>query len=161
MFAERNYDDGQFGARVAQDPVAIWQHRHYAAIVLSGLALTFLIGFIENGVIGGIGCFLLAGVGRTFAVLNSTFCINSICHIWGNQPYGAKDSSRNSWWVSLITFGEGFHNYHHAYPSDYRNGPRWYDFDPSKWLIYVFYLMGLASGLRTGSYGTPDRSTRH
>ena len=63
-----------------------------------------------------------------------------------------RSSSRDSWLVSLITFGEGYHNYHHTYPSDYRNGPRWYDFDPSKWLIYGLYLLGLASGLRTASY---------
>jgi stearoyl-CoA desaturase (delta-9 desaturase) len=160
LFAERHYDDMQYASRVAQDPIAIWQHKHYAAIVLSGLALTFLIGFIANGVVGGIGCFLLAGVGRTFAVLNSTFCINSICHIWGEQPFGAKDSSRNSWWVSLITFGEGYHNYHHMYPSDYRNGPKWYDFDPSKWLIYGLHLFGLASGLRTASYASTERPNK-
>jgi stearoyl-CoA desaturase (delta-9 desaturase) len=151
LFAERKYDDVQYASRVAQDPVAIWQHKYYALIVLGGLALTFVIGFIANGLVGGIGCFLLAGVGRTFAVLNSTFCINSVCHIWGRQPHGTKDSSRDSWFVSLITFGEGYHNYHHMYPSDYRNGPKWYDFDPSKWLIYGLYLLGLASGLRTAS----------
>ena len=76
---------------------------------------------------------MLAGVGRTFAVLNSTFCI-TVCHIWGDQPYGTADSSRNSWLVPLLTFGEGYHNYHHTFPSDYRNGPLWYNFDPSKWL---------------------------
>jgi stearoyl-CoA desaturase (delta-9 desaturase) len=117
--------------------------------VLSGLALTFVVGFLHNGWIGGLGCFLLAGVGRTFAVLNSTFCINSICHLWGRQPYGQADSSRDSWWVSLVTFGEGYHNYHHTYQSDYRNGPRWFNFDPSKWLIFMLSRVGLASSLRT------------
>jgi stearoyl-CoA desaturase (delta-9 desaturase) len=85
--------------------------------------------------------------------LNSTFCINSVCHIWGEQPYGTADSSRNSWFVSLLTFGEGYHNYHHTYPSDYRNGPLWYNFDPSKWLIYTLSKLGLASSLRTASSG--------
>ena len=160
LFSERTHDDIQYASRVAQDPVAIWQHRHYAVIVLGGLALTFVIGWLENGWVGGVGCFLLAGVGRTFAVLNSTFCINSICHLWGNQPHGTKDSSRDSWLVSLITFGEGYHNYHHTYPSDYRNGPRWYDFDPSKWLIYTLSLLGLATNLRTASFaGESPRST--
>ena len=84
-------------------------------------------------------------------VLNSTFCINSICHLWGNQPHGQADSSRDSWWVSLLTFGEGYHNYHHTYQSDYRNGPRWYNFDPSKWMIFSLYKLGLASSLRTVS----------
>jgi stearoyl-CoA desaturase (delta-9 desaturase) len=101
---------------------------------------------------GGVGCFLLAGVGRTFAVLNSTFCINSICHLWGRQPHGTSDSSRDSWLVSLVTFGEGYHNYHHMYPTDFRNGPCWYHFDPSKWLILGLYSLGLARSLRTGSF---------
>jgi stearoyl-CoA desaturase (Delta-9 desaturase) len=89
-------------------------------------------------------------------VLNSTFCINSVCHLWGQQPHGASDSSRDSWLVSLVTFGEGYHNYHHMYPTDYRNGPRWYHFDPSKWLILGLYLLGLATLLRTGSYIEPS-----
>jgi stearoyl-CoA desaturase (delta-9 desaturase) len=59
--------------------------------------------------------------------------------------------------VSLLTFGEGYHNYHHRYPGDYRNGARWYNFDPSKWLIFTLELLGLASSLRrsaqAGSWG--------
>ena len=94
---------------------------------------------------------MLAGVGRIFAVLNSTFCINSVCHLWGNQPHSHADSSRDSWLVSLLTFGEGYHNYHHTYQSDYRNGPLWYNFDPSKWLIFTLSLVGLASSLRTAN----------
>ena len=96
----------------------MWQHRYYVPIVLSGLALPFLVGFLYGGWVSGFGCFMLAGVGRTFAVLNSTFCINSVCHLWGSQPHGQADSSRDSWFVSLLTFGEGYHNYHHTYQSD-------------------------------------------
>ena len=136
LFTPDQYADPKYATRVANDPVAIWQHKYYPLMVLAGLA----------------GTFLLAGVGRTFAVLNSTFCINSVCHLWGQQPHGASDSSRDSWLVSLVTFGEGYHNYHHMYPTDYRNGPRWYHFDPSKWLILGLYLLGLATLLRTGSY---------
>lgn len=143
--------DEKYVRRLRQDAVVMWQYRWYVPIVLSGLALPFAVGYLYNGWRGGVGCFLLAGVGRTFFVLNSTFCINSVCHLWGSQKYGAADSSRDSWWVSLLTFGEGYHNYHHTYQSDYRNGPRWYNFDPSKWLIYTLSLVGLASSLRTAS----------
>jgi len=139
----------KYASRLLQDRVVMWQHRWYVPILLSGLALPFVVGYLYNGWIGGLGCFLLAGAARTFLVLNSTFCINSVCHLWGSQPHGADDSSRDSWLVSLLTFGEGYHNYHHTYQSDYRNGPRWYNFDPSKWLIYTLSLIGLASGLRT------------
>lgn len=142
------HKDDKYATKLKQDPVVVWQNRYYLPIVLSGLALPFVVGFVSGGWVEGLGCFLLAGVGRTFFVLNSTFCINSICHLWGAQPHGETDSSRDSWWVSLITFGEGYHNYHHMYQSDYRNGPKWYNFDPSKWLIYSLSRMGLASSLR-------------
>ena len=151
LFVDDPYKDEKYATRLRKDPVVMWQHRNYVYIVLSGLALPFVIGFLYGGWVSGLGCFLLAGVGRTFAVLNSTFCINSVCHLWGEQPHGQSDSSRDSWMVSLITFGEGYHNYHHMYPSDYRNGPRWYNFDPSKWFIFMLYKLGLASSLRTTS----------
>ena len=155
MFLKDPYRHPKFASRLLQDPVVVWQDRYYIPIALSGLTLPFLIGLLYNGWVGGLGCFLLAGLGRIFFVLNSTFCVNSVCHIWGNQPHGQSDSSRNSWWVSLLTFGEGYHNYHHMYPSDYRNGVKWYNVDPSKWLIYTLSLVGLASSLRrsTGATG--------
>jgi len=148
LFWKDPYKDDKYATKLKQDPVVMWQHRYYIPIVLSGLVFPFVVGFLYGGWIEGLGCFLLAGVGRTFFVLNSTFCINSICHLWGTQPHGSSDSSRDSWWVSLITFGEGYHNYHHMYQSDYRNGPKWYNFDPSKWLIYSLSLVGLTSALR-------------
>ena len=148
LFWKDPHKDDKYATKLKQDPVVVWQNRYYIPIVLSGLALPFVVGFVYGGWIEGLGCFLLAGVGRTFFVLNSTFCINSICHLWGGQPHGDSDSSRDSWWVSLITFGEGYHNYHHMYQSDYRNGPKWYNFDPSKWLIYGLSRVGLASSLR-------------
>jgi stearoyl-CoA desaturase (delta-9 desaturase) len=144
--------DPKYATRLLQDPLIMWQNQYYLPIVLSGLALPFVVGLVYNGWIGGIGCFLLAGLARTFFVLNSTFFINSICHIWGDQPHGTSDSSRDSWWISLLTFGEGYHNYHHMYQSDYRNGVRWYNFDPSKWLIWTLSKLGLAYDLRCQSF---------
>jgi stearoyl-CoA desaturase (delta-9 desaturase) len=139
----------KYASRLRQDRIVMWQQRNYILIVISGFALPFLAGLLFHGWMGGIGCVLLAGVGRIFAVLNSTFCINSICHLWGDQPHGTFDSSRDSWWVSLLTFGEGYHNYHHTHQSDYRNGPYWYNFDPSKWVIFLLFAVGLATSLRT------------
>ena len=148
LFWKDPHKDEKYASKLKQDPVVMWQHRYYIPIVISGLVLPFGVGALYDGWTGGLGCFLLAGLGRTFFVLNSTFCINSVCHLWGSQTHGASDSSRDSWWVSLITFGEGYHNYHHMYQSDYRNGPKWYNFDPSKWLIYGLSRVGLASSLR-------------
>lgn len=151
LFADKRYADEKYATRLRQDPVVMWQHRHYTLIFLTGLAFPFVAGYLYNGWMGGMSCFMLAGIGRTFAVLNSTFCINSICHLWGSQPHGGADSSRDSWIVSLLTFGEGYHNYHHTHPTDYRNGPLWYNFDPSKWVIFTLSLLGLAWSLRTAN----------
>lgn len=148
IFEKSRHRDAKYEARLRQDPLIMWQHRYYVPIVLSGLALPFFVGLVNGGWIGGLGCFLLAGVCRTFFVLNSTFCINSICHLWGSQPHGRHDSSRDSWWVSLLTLGEGYHNYHHTHLRDYRNGPRWYNWDPSKWLIFTLSKIGLAYNLQ-------------
>jgi stearoyl-CoA desaturase (Delta-9 desaturase) len=138
----------KYEAQFRKDPLLVWQERYYVPIVVSGLALPFVVGLLYGGWFEAAGCFLLAGVARMFLVLNSTFCINSVCHLWGDQPHSDANSSRDSWWVSLITFGEGYHNYHHAYQRDYRNGPKWYNFDPSKWLIFGFALLGQASNLQ-------------
>ncbi len=148
IFIKSPHRDEKYELRLRKDRVVMWQHRWYVPIVLSGLALPFVIGLVNGGWMGGLGCFLLAGICRTFLVLNSTFCINSICHLWGSQPHGTFDSSRDSWFISLLTFGEGYHNYHHTYLRDYRNGPKWYNFDPSKWLIYSLSLVGLAYNLQ-------------
>ncbi len=147
FFKDPYADDKRYTSRLRQDPLVLWQHRYYAPLVLSGLFLPFVVGYLYNGWVGGLGCFLLAGVGRTFFVLNSTFCINSICHLWGRQPHTRADSSRDSWVVSLLTFGEGYHNYHHAHQRDFRNGPRWYNFDPSKWVIFGLSKIGAAWNL--------------
>jgi stearoyl-CoA desaturase (delta-9 desaturase) len=137
----------KFAPWLREDPVVMWQDRWYVLIVLSGLALPFMVGFLAGGWQSGLGCFLLGGVLRLFLVLNSTFCINSVCHLWGSQPYTQSNTSRDSWWVSLVTLGEGYHNYHHSFQRDYRNGPRWYNVDPSKWLIYGLSCLGLAGNL--------------
>lgn len=148
LFIKSPYRDEKYETRLRKDPLVMWQHRYYIPILLTGLAVPFVAGLIHGGWIGGLSCFILAGVGRTFLVLNSTFCINSICHMWGSQPHGTGDSSRDSWWISLITFGEGYHNYHHMFLRDYRNGPQWYHFDPSKWLIFSLSKMRLAYNLQ-------------
>ncbi len=148
LFYKTAHREEKYESKLRKDPIIMWQHRYYPLIVMSGLALPFGLGLLHDGLMGGVSCFLLAGVLRMFMVLNSTFTINSLCHIWGSQPHGTQDSSRDSWLISLISFGEGYHNYHHTYARDYRNGPKWYNFDPSKWIIYSLSLVGLASHLQ-------------
>ena len=148
LFVETPHRLEKYESRLRKDPLIMWQHRYYVPIVLSGFLVPFLIGSLHGGWIGGLGCFLLAGLLRSVLVLNSTFTINSLCHLWGRQPHGTQDSSRDNWIISFVSFGEGYHNYHHTFARDYRNGPEWYNFDPSKWLIYTLSRVGLTYNLQ-------------
>lgn len=149
LFYDTPHRTEKYEVRLRRDPVILWQHRYYWVIVVSGLAIPFVLGVLwHGGWMGGVSALLLGGLLRMFMVLNSTFTINSLCHMIGSQPHSTKDSSRDSWLISFVSFGEGYHNYHHTYARDYRNGPQWYNFDPSKWIIYTLSVMGLASNLR-------------
>ena len=87
-------------------------------------------------------------------VHHGTFLINSAAHIWGTQPYSEENSSKDSFWLAFLTFGEGYHNFHHTFQADYRNGHKWYHMDPSKWWIQSFKYLGLNSDLKS----TPKHS---
>jgi stearoyl-CoA desaturase (delta-9 desaturase) len=86
-------------------------------------------------------------VTRTVIVHHSTFLINSLCHWTGRRPYSLQ-TARDSFWVAFLTYGEGYHNFHHSFQYDYRNGIRWYHWDPTKWLIKGMGWIGWAKGLR-------------
>jgi len=129
-----------------QNPLVRWQHRSYVPIaILVGGVLPLVVGYFLGD---AWGCFLLAGVTRTVIIHHSTFLINSLCHYMGNQPYSLKDSSRDSALVALLTLGEGYHNFHHRFQYDFRNGVRWYHFDPTKWLIKTLEIFRLAKDLQ-------------
>ncbi len=84
-------------------------------------------------------------------MLQATFCVNSLAHLVGTRRYDARSSARDSFATALITFGEGYHSFHHRFPFDYRNGPRWWQFDPGKWLIWTLSRVRLADRLRSAS----------
>ena len=126
----------------------MWQHRNVFLIgALSGLVLPAIIGLTFGGVSGAIGCFVWAGLARVVFVHHGTFLINSAAHIWGTQPYSEENSSRDSFWLAFLTFGEGYHNFHHTFQADYRNGHKWYHWDPSKWWIKVASWVGMTKEL--------------
>lgn len=138
-----------------ESKIIMWQHRNIFSIgAVSGLLLPGLIGYIFAGIAGAIGCFVWAGLVRTVFVHHGTFLINSAAHIWGTQPYSKDNTSRDSFWLAFLTFGEGYHNFHHSFQADYRNGYKWYHVDPSKWWINIFRYMGLKSNLKR----TPNHS---
>jgi stearoyl-CoA desaturase (delta-9 desaturase) len=96
-----------------------------------------------------LGGLFIAGFLRVVLNHHFTFSINSFCHMIGWQPYSDRDSSRDNWFLALVTYGEGYHNFHHKFPTDYRNGIRAYHWDPTKWMIKVFSFLGLTSDLRS------------
>ena len=95
-----------------------------------------------------IGYLLLVGVLRLVVNHHVTFCINSLAHFWGSQPYTRNNSARDNHLIAFFTYGEGYHNYHHEFQSDYRNGVRWWHWDPTKWLIKCCSWLGLARNLK-------------
>jgi stearoyl-CoA desaturase (Delta-9 desaturase) len=132
-----------------KDRLVMWQHRyiHWIGATVA-FALPAAIGYAWDGWTAALGAFLIAGVARVVAVQHCTFCINSLCHYIGKQTYSSKCSARDSWLMSLVTFGEGYHNYHHEFPYDYRNGVKPWQWDPTKWIIWTLSKVGLASKLR-------------
>lgn len=150
LFKDPNRKQDHCGANhLMKDPWTAWivnfQHKHYyvLAIFFSGI-VPVLIASLWGDPLGGL---VFAGFSRLIVTWHGTFCINSLAHLkhWGSsQPYSRANTAQDSWIVSLVTFGEGYHNYHHAFPRDYRNGPFWSNFDPSKWIIYWLSLAGLA-----------------
>ena len=134
---------------LAASKIISWQHRNIFLIgAFSGIILPAFIGFLIGGIATAVGCFVWGGLVRLVFVHHGTFLINSAAHIWGTQPYSEENSSKDSFWLAFLTFGEGYHNFHHTFQADYRNGHKWYHFDPSKWWIGMFTFMGLKSNLK-------------
>jgi stearoyl-CoA desaturase (Delta-9 desaturase) len=94
---------------------------------------------------------LIAGVARIVVLQHCTFLINSACHTIGRQPYSTKCSARDSFLLALFTFGEGYHNFHHEFQYDYRNGVKPWQIDPTKWIIWMLSKLRLVRGLRRAS----------
>ena len=127
------------------DPVCRWQHKYNGLITVAvNIGIPLLVGAFAGDLWGMV---LIAGLTRIVMVQHSTFCVNSVAHMFGTQPWSDANTSRDSWLLSFFTFGEGYHNYHHAFQRDYRNGPRWYNYDPTKWLIWFMARFGLTHAL--------------
>src|SRR6202011_3179891 len=132
-----------------KDKLVCWQDRHVQWIaVLVSFGIPGILGFLWNGWRGALGAFLIAGVARIVVLQHGTFLINSACHTMGRQPYSRKCTARDSLFLALFTLGEGYHNYHHEFQYDYRNGVKPWQFDPTKWMIWILSKLGLARKLR-------------
>jgi stearoyl-CoA desaturase (delta-9 desaturase) len=107
--------------------------------------------FMLPGLLAALVCYAIAGwrgvlwgaVLRTLSLWHLTWCINSVCHVWGRRPNQTRDESRNVWWLGLLTMGEGWHNNHHARPAAAMHGWRWYEVDFSGYAIRLLARLGL------------------
>lgn len=129
-----------------KNPLVVFQHKHYAfLIVTSNVIVTLFLAYICNDFFGAVVfTFLL----RLFVTHHCMYFINSLAHFWGSKPYSTEHTPVNNWLIAFVTFGEGYHNYHHSFAYDYRNGVKWYQFDPTKMLIWTLSKFGLASELK-------------
>lgn len=147
---------------IKQDPAAIgrvnvedlkinkildWQHKYYLPLSLS-------IAFLVPSLIAGLlwddfwGGFFYAGLARGVVTHHATFFVNSLAHWYGDKPFSDEHTAYDSWITAFLTLGEGFHNFHHTFANDYRNGVQWYCYDPAKWLISFLSYFGVTYNLR-------------
>src|SRR5215213_2202088 len=146
IFFEKEQASRSVVRDLVEDPMVVWQDRWYPFIAFGvAFGIPLVVGLRTGNV---IGCLLIAGVLRVVCTHHVSFFINSLCHMIGKQPYSQDHSARDSTVMAVLAFGEGYHNYHHSFPFDYRNGIRRWHFDPAKWSIFLMSRIGLVKELR-------------
>jgi stearoyl-CoA desaturase (delta-9 desaturase) len=127
------------------NPIVMWQHRwNKVILILGGFGLPTLIGAAFGNPLAGL---LWGGFLRLVIIHHTTFFVNSLAHQLGKPLFNAEVSAKDNWLVALLTLGEGYHSFHHRFPADFRNGIRWYQWDPAKWWIGALRWMGMARNL--------------
>lgn len=155
----KNYPSGHYDYKnipdLKADPVLVAQDKYYALwILLANIGLPALFGWMVGDVAGTL---VLAGLLRLVLSHHFTFFINSLCHMFGTRPYTDTNTARDNPILAIFTWGEGYHNYHHFFQYDYRNGVKWWQYDPSKWIIYGLSKIGLTWDLKR----VPDVTIQH
>jgi len=128
------------------DKLVMFQHKYYIPLVIA--VHVVILGAVGWAVGDVWGVMLLGGLVRLILSHHVTFFINSLCHMWGKRPYTDENTARDNFWLAIATWGEGYHNYHHIFQYDYRNGVKWWQYDPTKWLIWTCSKLCLAKNLR-------------
>ena len=149
LFGEAQHNDVGRMARYAPDLARNTFYQWLSAyhwVPLTMLGFTLLA-------IGGWGLVNWAIFLRVVVGLHSTWLVNSATHIWGRRRFATNDDSRNSWWVALLTFGEGWHNNHHAHPTSARHGLAWYELDVTWIQLKVLRALGLVWDVRVARIG--------
>ena len=137
---QRNFDKTLVADLIKNKRVMI-QHNFYPCFLLGINLLVFLLGWWLTG--SALASFYMGFLARVAMIHHCTWFINSLCHTFGSKTFAKELSAVDNAIMALLTFGEGYHNYHHAFAADYRNGIKWYHFDPSKWVIWLSSKIGL------------------
>jgi len=150
LFGETNHNNTKLMSKYAPDLARhrfyIWLNDyHWIPVTVTGLAML---------AIGGLPMMLWGTMFRVVFGLHATWAVNSATHIWGARRFNTRDDSRNTWWVAIISFGEGWHNNHHAHPTSARHGLAWYEFDPSWLLVKALRYCGVARSVQVASVST-------
>ncbi len=144
LFGEANHANTAMMSRYAPD---LAKHRFYIWLNNYHWIPQVVLGVILLAIGGWPLMFWGIFVRVTFG-LHATWLVNSATHMWGSRRFSTRDDSRNNWWVALLTFGEGWHNNHHAHPTSARHGLAWYEFDPSWLTLRLLSFLGIAKSIR-------------
>lgn len=129
------------------NPIVMWQHKwHKVILIVGGFGIPTLIGAAFGNPLAGL---LWGGFLRLAVIHHTTFFVNSLAHQLGKPLFNSEVSAKDNWLVALLTLGEGYHSFHHRFPADFRNGIRWYQWDPAKWWIAALRIGGQARNLLT------------
>ena len=142
----------RYSPDLGKDRFHVWVSKyHWLPITVSGVLL-LAGGWIWGGWVNGLAMVLWGVALRVTLGLHATWLVNSATHLWGSRRFETRDDSRNSWWVALLTGGEGWHNNHHAHPVSARHGLKWWEIDPNFWGIWLLSKIGLARHIRVAKY---------
>lgn len=135
----------RYAPEIYKDPVLRFMDQHFFWLYLGFAALLFFAGALFQGWQLGLSLVVWGCILRIVYVWHVTWLVNSATHFWGYQTFPSRDKSRNNWWVALLTFGEGWHNNHHAHPRSARMGLAWHEPDLTYWIISTINRLGLAT----------------
>ena len=145
LFEDQHTSARRFAPDLRNDPVIRWVDKLFPLWVMLGLVIPFLAGLALSGgsLWAGFTAFLWAGLVRVFLLHHATWSVNSICHMYGRRELATDDESRDNWLVALVSFGEGWHHSHHAFPTSARHGLQRKQIDPSYAVIRLLERLGL------------------
>lgn len=146
LFDYKREFDQNLVADLMKNPRVMLQDKYYPHFLIGVNLAVFFIGWGITG--SALASFYMGFLLRLAMIHHCTWFINSLCHTVGAKTYARELSAVDNAIMAVLTFGEGYHNYHHAFAADYRNGIRWYHFDPSKWTIWLASKLGMANQLR-------------